>query len=339
MEAWLYDTRSSARVKVILRFEEGKLWVEGTQSREGYDLKTLTFSPRLGNTPRSIYLPDNRVCETEDNDAIDAVLKHSGVGRMSMQLHFLESKLRYLVAALVVTGAFSYLFVVYGLPALAKQTARKLPASVVYQLDANTLATLDKTLLKPSALHKERQEGLKRYFLHYVDSTQEWPKVKIFFRSAPEVGANAFALPDGSIVFTDDLITLAKDDRELLSIFFHELGHVQKRHALQTILQDSAFYLLLSAITGDVTAAGSAFAVLPTMLVESSYSRDMEVEADDYAYEMMRVRHIEHKHFAAIMSRLMKQTHESNSSALSYLSDHPSSQLRIDRFQKEGKAD
>ncbi len=336
MEAWLYDTRSSARTKVVLRFEGGKLWVESAQSRDSYDLDTLSFSSRLGNTPRSIYLPDDRVCETQENDVIDAVLKDNGVGRGNSLLHFLESKFRYLVAAVVVIGAFSYFFVAYGLPSLAKQTARKLPASVVYQLDASTLATLDKTLLKPSALPKERQEELKCYFLHYIDSTQEWPKVKIFFRSAPEVGANAFALPDGSIVFTDDLISLAKDDRELLSIFFHELGHVQKRHALQTILQDSAFYLLLSAITGDVTAAGSAFAVLPTMLVESSYSRDMEVEADDYTYEMMRVRHIEHKHFAAIMSRLMKQTHESNSSALSYLSDHPSSQLRIDRF-KEGK--
>lgn len=339
MEAWLYDTRSSARTKVILRFEGGKLWVESAQNRDSYDLDTLTFSSRLGNTPRSIYLPDNRVCETQDNDTIDIVLKDNGVGRGNLLLHFIESKFRYLLAAIVVTGAFSYLFVVYALPSIAKQTARELPASMVYQLDASTLATLDKTLLKSSVLPKERQEALRGYFLSYVDSTQKWPKVKIFFRSAPEVGANAFALPDGSIVFTDDLIRLSKDDKELLSIFFHELGHVQKRHALQTVLQDSAFYLLLSAITGDVTAAGSVLAVLPTMLVESRYSRDMEIEADDYAYEMMGMHHVDHKHFAAIMSRLMKQTHEGNSSVMSYLSDHPSSQLRIDRFNQEGKAD
>lgn len=339
MDAWLYDTYSSARTRVTLYFEGTKLWVDGEEGRDVYELDTLTFSSRLGNTPRSIYLPDNRVCETQDNDAIDTVLHRNKRGYANRVLHFLESKFRYLLAAIVVTGGFSYLFIVYGLPSLAKQTARKLPASLVYQLDVSTLATLDKTLLKPSSLPKARQEELKHYFLHYIDSTQEWPKVQIFFRSSPQVGANAFALPDGSIVFTDDLIALSKDDRELLSIFFHELGHVQKRHALQTVLQDSAFYLLLSAITGDVTAAGSALAMLPTMLVESSYSRDMESEADDYAYEMMGIHHVDHKHFAAIMSRLMKQTHESNSSVMHYLSDHPSSQLRIDRFSKEGRSD
>lgn len=339
MDAWLYDTYSSFRIKVVLRFDTTKLFVESEEGELSYDLESLTFSSRLGTTPRSIYLPDNRVCETHENDAIDAVLKRIGHGRVNRLLHFLESKLRYLVAAIVVTGIFTYLFVAYALPSLAKQTAQNLPASMVYQLDASTLTTLDKTLLKPSILPQKRQDALRNYFLHYVDRTQEWPKVRIFFRSAPDVGANAFALPDGSIVFTDDMITAAKDDRELLSIFFHELGHVQKRHALQTVLQDTAFYLLLSSITGDVTAAGSAFALLPTMLVESSYSRAMEIEADDYAYTMMRNHRIEHHYFVTIMSRLMKQTDENNSSVMAYLSDHPSTQHRIERFQKEGRSD
>jgi len=335
MHAWIYDSYSSSRVEAALRFDETRLFVESDQGKDAYDLAAVTFSPRLGNMPRSIYLPDNRVCETQENDAIDALLKRMGRDRTGSLLHFLESKFRYLLAAIAITGLFSYLFIVFILPVLAKETAQKLPASVVYRLDASTLSTLDKTLLKPSALPQARQDTLRRYFLHYVNTAQEWPKVHILFRSGGKVGANAFALPDGSIVFTDDLIAMAKDDRELLSIFFHELGHVQKRHALQSVLQDTAFYLLLSSITGDVTTASSAFALLPTMLVESSYSRNMELEADDYAYEMMRRYHIEHKYFATIMTRLVQDTNESNTTVMRYLADHPLAQFRIDRFQKE----
>jgi len=334
MHAWLYDTRSSSKTEVTLYFDETTLFVESDQGQNAYDLASVTFSPRLGNTLRSIYLPDSRVCETEENDAVDALLKRLGRGQINNLLHFLESKLRYLFAALVVTALFSYFFIVFALPSIAKETAQNLPASMVYRLDASTLATLDKTLLQPSVLSQKRQNTLREYFLRYVDTTQKWPKVRILFRSGKQVGANAFALPDGSIVFTDDLVALAKDDKELLSIFFHELGHVQKRHALQSVLQDTAFYLLLSSIIGDVTAGGSAFAVLPTMLVESNYSRDMELEADDYAYEMMYRHRIEHKNFVAIMSRLMQETHESNTTSMRYLSSHPLTQFRIDRFRK-----
>lgn len=334
MHVWIYDSRSSSRVEGTLNFDETTLFIESEHDSNTYDLAAITFSPRLGNMPRSIYLPDSRICETQENDAIDALLKCIGRDRTSSLLHFLESKFRYLIAAIAITALFSYLFIVFALPTLAKETAQRLPASMVYRLDASTLATLDKTLLKPSALSQIRQDELRNYFLHYVDTTQEWPKVRILFRSGGKVGANAFALPDGSIVFTDDLIVMAKDDRELLSIFFHELGHVQKRHALQTVLQDTAFYLLLSSITGDVTAASSAFALLPTMLVESSYSRNMELEADDYAFEMMQRNHIEHKYFASIMTRLVQDTNESNTSVMRYLADHPLAQFRIDRFQK-----
>jgi Zn-dependent protease with chaperone function len=335
MHAWLYDTHSSSKTKVTLRFDETTLFMESDHDTYTCDLESVTFSPRLGNTPRLIYLSDKRVCETQENDAVDALLKRLGRGQMGGLLHFLESKLRYLFAAVAVTALFSYLFIVFALPSIAKETAQKLPASMVYRLDASTLATLDKTLLQPSALPQKRQDTLRTYFLHYIDTTQEWPKVHVHFRSGKKVGPNAFALPDGTIVFTDDLIALAKDDRELLSIFFHELGHVQKRHALQSVLQDTAFYLLLSSIIGDVTAGGSAFAVLPTMLVESNYSRDMELEADDYAYEMMYRNHIEHKYFVTIMSRLMGKMDESNTTAMRYLSSHPLTQFRIDRFQKK----
>lgn len=53
---------------------------------------------------------------------------------------------------------------------------------------------------------------------------------------APQIGANAFALPDGTLVVTDELVELAGDnDDEVLAVLAHELGHIHERHGLRLL--------------------------------------------------------------------------------------------------------
>ena len=47
------------------------------------------------------------------------------------------------------------------------------------------------------------------------------------FRHGGYIDANAFALPSGIIVMTDELVELAKSDDELISVLAHEIGHVR----------------------------------------------------------------------------------------------------------------
>ncbi len=331
MEARRYDTRTSRQEEVSLHFSKASLTLLSDHEAETFGIDTLRFSDRLGNMPRSIYLPDGSVCETRENDAVDAFLRLNNRDKSNRLLHYLESKLRYVVAAVVTTILFTYGFIVYGLPATAEHVAQKIPAPVVYNIGNGTLKTLDKVLLKPTHLPLERQKQLESYFKSYIGTTDEWPKINVAFRSGA-LGPNALALPNGTIVFTDALVELAENDDELLSIFFHELGHVERRHALRTVLQDSAFFLLVSAITGDATAASSLLAALPTMLVESNYSREMEVESDNYAYELMQRHGIDHAHFANIMERLLEKM-PTDETTLKYLNSHPQTLSRIEKFR------
>ncbi len=332
MKASLFDAKTSQRIEATLHVKPEALEICTSDTSTTYPLDSLRFSQRLGTMPRTIYLPDGRACETNDNDAIDAFLKqhkHHGASRL---LHTLESKMRYLLLALAITAAFSYAFIAHGLPAIAKYVAQELPAVLVYSIGSSTLQTLDQSLLKPSELNASRQESLQHALAPYIQKDREWPRVQVVFRST-KLGANAFALPDGTIVFTDDLVKLAHDNRELVGIFFHELGHVENRHALRTVLQDSAFFLLLSAMTGDVSTASGIFSTLPTMLVESSFSRDLEREADDYAYKMMQHYQIDHEYFALIMERLMQSHPDSVDGVNAYLQSHPPTAKRIARFR------
>jgi len=57
-------------------------------------------------------------------------------------------------------------------------------------------------------------------------------------------------------------------------------------------------------LTGDITAAGSLAVGAPNVLMEASFSRQMETEADTYALNRMQHLGIPSEHFANIMARM-----------------------------------
>ena len=152
MKARLYDGRSTRCTEVTLQFSESELLISGEEHTAAYPLENLRFSDRLGDMPRSIYLPDGTTCETNENDAVDDLLATSRSHGGSRLLHRFESKLKYVAASMVATLGFTYLFITYGLPSVAKRVALEMPAPVVYRLGTGTLSTLDKIMLSPTAL-------------------------------------------------------------------------------------------------------------------------------------------------------------------------------------------
>ena len=79
---------------------------------------------------------------------------------------------------------------------------------------------------------------------------------------------------------TDELVAMVKDDRELIAILVHETAHVENRHGLRMLFQNVGVFMLISMLVGDVASITSMAATLPTILVESGYSRRFEKEAD-----------------------------------------------------------
>jgi len=70
------------------------------------------------------------------------------------------------------------------------------------------------------------------------------------------------------------------------------------------VIQNTSAGFLVAALTGDLLSTTSLSAALPTMLVESKYSRDMERQADEYAVHYLTKKHIPLTHFSAILNRL-----------------------------------
>jgi len=308
-----FDSRSSRRHPAILRSvvaangQPGWLTVYDAASLTAEPLAetgaaALTFSSRVGNTPRFLRFPDGGVFETGDNDAVDklALALHPRAGLA----HWLESRTRYAVIGLVLTVLFTWTAIQYGIPFSARVAAFAISAKNNRRIGQGLLESLDQAFFSPSTLPPAEQDRLRRRFLSFIGAVDGLPLTVEFRQAKARIGANAFALPSGTIVFTDQLVKLAKNDEELLGVFSHEAGHVARRHAMRAILQQSALAAVIVAVTGDVSTVSSTIAAAPVFLVQTGYSRDFEREADDFAVARLREGHISPAHYAAMLSRL-----------------------------------
>lgn len=327
-----HDGVSSSVKQVELSFnDDGSIYIHGEGVSRIYLLEELSFSPRLGNIPRVITFPEKATCHVHDNDLIDVFLKQHNQGAGSSIIHLLESRLVYVIAAVLFTVIFSWFMVVDGVPHFAKQIALNLPLGVDRALGQGTLDTLDKIVFSESTACAEDQQRLRQRFQTMKQSLEGADGYELIFRHGNKIGANAFALPSGIVVVTDELIDLSENDDEVIAVLAHEIGHLVYRHSVRMVLQNSAVAVLVTTITGDPFSTSSLVVALPTLLANSNYSREFELEADDYAYQYLIDNNIELVNFANILERITDG--EPDSDIVTYLSSHPKTEQRLRRFK------
>lgn len=342
----LSDGELSKQITARLYSDNGKLFqIDSEDKHVLFSMDEALISPRIANTTRYISMTDGLRFETNDNDAVDQLQALGKGGVINRWLHRLESHWKYAVVTLLIVIMCSWAFIQLGLPALSKKIAMSTPLSVNQSLATGTLNLLDEWALTPSELPVQRQQELSALLKKVIPSDSE-ASFQLLFRKGNAVGANALALPNGTIVFTDEIIQLSQNDDELVSVMAHEVGHVVQRHSLRRLVQDSGLAFILLTVTGDVSSSSSLLLALPTLLVEANYSQVFETEADQYALAYIQKNDIEGKHFLNLMNRLesgqtkktssTKSVEEEQNSILDYFSSHPPTHERVKAFAANG---
>jgi Zn-dependent protease with chaperone function len=329
--ATYFDGRTSRPHAVTLRWHafDGMLEVAGEGVSARYPKKAVTIESRLARGPRFIRFTDGGRCEVADNAALDEVIATWAPNRTGSWLHRMETSWTLVISGTAVLAAICWATIHFGLPWGARKIAFLLPAGITRALGDQTLATLDKTILEPTVLTHERQIALQTEFTRFLNRTGDTTPYRIEFRSMKQAGANAFALPSGVIVITDDLVKLAEDDQEIVAVLAHECGHIVHRHTLRAVLQNSAVFVVIALVTGDVSSATAFGGALPTYLLQNRFSREFEREADAHAVTQLRKGEIAPAHLATILQRLAKTHGEGDSELLGYLRTHPPTPERI----------
>lgn len=331
-----FDGTTSRDFPVTVRLSGEFLSIRG-EAIKGIDvpLGACEIPPALGQTTRAVLLPKGARCDTDELEAIEALEKLLGTHPGMRFVNFLESHHRSVVLCFAGMIFSTWLFISYGIPFIAEKTARVIPLKVTEKISLQTLEVLDERYLSPTELDEKKISELDVLFRDLVAAKDKDFNFRLEFRRGKKiVGANAFALPSGLIVMTDELVELSESDRELIGILCHEIAHVEKRHGLRSILQNAGVFLLVSALAGDITSITSVASTLPTVLAQTGYSRRFEREADEAAGRYLIGRGWGTGPIEDILRRLSEEKTEV--SGLSLVSTHPDTAERVRNLQALG---
>jgi len=339
-----YDGKTSRTIESVLRSEtNGQIHITCKDSGTKLVSETLDrikVSPRLAATPRYLYFSGGEKFETLDNESVDRIMEQFGKSSWMILVHFFETRMRYVLLCLALLILFMWGTVTYGVPAASEFLARHLPDKAVEYAGSRTLSVLDKSVFKPSELGEARQNSLLEYFQPVLDAHTDLGAA-IRFRKGGAIGPNAFALPNGLIIFTDEMVKTAKNEDELLAVLLHEIGHLVHYHGMRTVIQDSLLGFALLTLTGDVTGSAELFMGLPVFLTQMAYSRGFELEADQYALDRLRRAGIPPARFADLMERIEQKMaarkKKSDDTWWSYLSTHPGMDERLKPFRNKAR--
>lgn len=329
LNARYFDGNTSAAhsAEVFLQ-SEGQIAITVEGNTHHWQLDNVVISERIGNTLRRIRHTDGAMCETADNDTLDRWLAAQSRHRLSRSIAWLEDRWTWALVALLCVIAVGWSTIRYGVPALAERAAMHLPVAIDNHLGHETMQLLDEHLFEPSTLDPQRQAEVRQRFQRIIAGLPDASRYRLEFRQGgTRIGPNAFALPSGTVVITDELIALSGHPNEITAVLAHEVGHVVNRHSTRMLLQSSASALLMFAVFGDVSSVSTLAASAPVVLVQAGYSRAFEIEADDYAYGWLRRHDIPTHYFGDLLTRLEKE--HGGSGAMSYFSSHPQVEERI----------
>jgi Zn-dependent protease with chaperone function len=248
----------------------------------------------------------------------------------------MQTRWRVFVVVFIAAAALMVAFYRWGTPWAATQIARHVPLGWEERLSRQALADIDEHILKPSKLPPARQAALRERFallsarltpaLHRYPGYA--PRLELHFRRG--MGANAFALPGGTIVVTDGLVEeaakLGLTDDAVVGVLAHEIGHVVHRHTTRMVVEQGVLNFTLGLALGDTSWA---FSNASTLLTALAYRRGHESEADCFAVALMREAGLP----TAPMGKLLLALDSGSSAAEEFISSHPDTQGRARKLE------
>lgn len=285
--AWFPPGSSQRNPAVISIDADGFVTVEsGGVDVAQAQLAKIVISDRVAAVPRRLSLPDGSMFETADNDGVDRLTgAHVKASGFIASLEQFRPRL-FVFAAIAL--ALCYGIYRFAVPVLVEVAVAVTPPAVPGVIGRAALASLDQTLLAASELPADKQPKIRTEFealaAHSPRGAQAF---SLNFRKGGSIGPNAFALPDGSLILTDELVELADNDEAVLGVLGHEIAHVEGAHTLRQLYRAAGVTGLIMLIGGDIGAAAEDILVQGSALVAMSYSRTQEAASDRRSVELM----------------------------------------------------
>jgi hypothetical protein len=198
-----FDGQTARLHPVELKPGDGALMVMGGAVAKEYAYRDVSLAEPFAQAPTVLYFADGARCEVPGALAGQALADALGY-RKSAVMRWQERWPAALLALalLIATGAAT---VTWGLPAAAEKIAAAIPPSLDKSLGETARRGLDGHLVEPSRLSEQRIAQVQQILESVKPAATRMP-IRLIVRNAPRLGANALALPDGTIMVTDAMI-------------------------------------------------------------------------------------------------------------------------------------
>lgn len=346
IQANYFDHRQAVLHKVILDCQSAGISLTGDGISRQIDKSQLQLEEAFEQAPCILQFADGSHCEIHAQADKKSLLDY--LGHRQGLVERWQRKWQVALLAVVVMAGILFSAYKWGVPVLADRAAVLVPVSYERLLGAEIMGLLDQSIFQPSKLSDRSLTELEQLLRSLRPMNTRVP-LHLEVRDAPSMGANAVALPGGTIVVTDQLVTLlvGNADRELKgfladqlsAVMAHEIGHIEKRHATRNLIRSGLVTVILGSIFGDVSSVAT---LAPATLIGKGYSREMETEADTYAIELLTQKHISPGRLADALDYMRKQRKSTTADhtpawlrdVYDYTDSHPATDERIARFKK-----
>ena len=332
-----FKNQSSTAIACTLIIDEKNVHIESRDGRyksHHCQISTLKIDRKIAKISSKIHLPDGIVFEANDPDMVDRIRPNT----LWQTLSNTERFGWHLLPLAIVTPFLAYALYKLLIPMIISMALFMTPDGLLKTIDKNSVKSIDLVLTDPSTLDEVRQAELSKLFNDLLAARQELtPNRKyvcqLLFRSSDMLGPNAFALPGGTIVLTDALVTDFSDDFILAAVLAHEIGHVENQHSLKQIYRALGVAAMVTLIAGDAGPLLEDVILEGSAVLSLSFSRKHELEADNYSFDLL----IEAGQRPDGLIRFFEKLDEDMPMPKEgeWLMTHPLSQKRIDNIKSK----
>jgi predicted Zn-dependent protease len=331
----LFDGRQARPIPVRLSLREGVLHIHGEGVMLQFPERQVRWPERQRHGARIAYLPDGSTLQHADGQQWDRWARASG-HREGQVVGWMQSWRKALAASVLLVAA-SVATWVWGVPLAGHAALAFIPQRVDESVGEQAMQSFEQGMLQPSKLGAQEQAAIRQRFEQAMKAAfpnGSAPHWQLYFRGSKNgaIGPNAFALPGGHVVLTDEMVAMLKDRPDtLVGVLAHELGHVQHRHGMQMVVQASLLSGMSALVLGDVSGL---LAVVPVVLAQSAYSRDAEHQADVEAARTLKAAGIPPTVMVELFERIATERERRHMGDLPIaLADHPADAERIAFFK------
>lgn len=327
-----YPARSSREVSASLRIDGP---IASIVDDDGTIVSTcqtgkLDWDMPVGQAPRRVRLPDGAMFEASDNALVDKLNARSFWHRLHGQERFGRPLVMFALAC--VLGVF--LIWKFALPAMVTVAVYMTPEPVRTLIDRGSLKGFDQTpLVQDTTLSEDRKDDVREIFdtlLAHLPEEERKRHYQLHFRSTPAIGPNAFALPGGTIVITDQLVKLFDDEDVIAGVLAHEIGHVTGDHGLRQLYRSLGVFVLVGLLAGDTGPILEDVLLEGGVLLSLSYSRTHERDADQSGLRLADAAGYD----PAGLMKFFRFLPDAESTESGWGSTHPASGERIEAIRK-----